>query len=232
MKGQFVRHLMVAALAVANISAHATTKTRSQTLVVQSPSDLPVLAQKGGEAIYLHDNGQGTTVLYVEAENGSKLIVLDVSDPAKIRRVSEAPLAASSAFDFVWLIGDDVLIRYRNGSGDALLSFKHYKQPQLVDASAFGSSEVLEAVGQSGLLLAAANVVHDPASDPQSYQLLDTAGTSGPRLLATILGVKQRLSNPDTGTLFLLNDDGVTLIRQPRIEKQHEEPRSLTASDF
>jgi hypothetical protein len=95
MKGQFVTHLMVAALAVASISAHAATKTRSHTLVVQSPSDLPVLAQKGGEAIYLHDTGQGTTVLYVEAENGSKLILLDVTDPANIRRVSEAPLAAS-----------------------------------------------------------------------------------------------------------------------------------------
>jgi hypothetical protein len=183
MKGQFVTHLMVAALAVASINAHAATKNRSQTLVVQSPSDLPVLAQKGSEAIYLHDTGQGTTVLYVEAENGSKLIVLDVTDPANIRRVSEAPLAASSTFDFFRSIGDDVLIRYRNGSGDALLSFKHYKQPQLVDASAFGSSELLETVGQSGLLLTTTNVAHDPVSDPQSYQLLDTADASGPRLL-------------------------------------------------
>jgi hypothetical protein len=124
-----------------------------------------------------------------------------------------------SAFDFVRSIGDEVLIRYRNGSGDALLSFKHYKQPQLVDASAVGSSEVLETVGPSGLLLTATNVAHDPVGDPQSYQLLDTAGASGPRLLATILGVKQRLPNPYTGTLFLLNDDGVTVIRQPRIEK-------------
>jgi hypothetical protein len=76
-----------------------------------------------------------------------------------------------SAFDFVRSIGDEVLIRYRNGSGDALLSFKHYKQPQLVDASAVGSSEVLETVGPSGLLLTATNVAHDPVGDPQSYQL-------------------------------------------------------------
>ncbi|MGA8441875.1 MAG: hypothetical protein WB762_19825 [Candidatus Sulfotelmatobacter sp.] len=222
MKRQFVTHLMVAALAVASISAQAATGTQSRTLVVQSPSDLPVLAQKDGEGMYLHNTGQGTTVLYVEAENGSKLIVLDVTDPAKIRRVSEVPLAASSAFDFVRSIRGDVLIRYRNGSGDALLSFKHYKQPQLVDATAFGSSEILETVGRSGLLLTTTNVAHDPVSDPQSYQLLDTASASGPRLLATIPGVTQCLSNPDTGTLFLLNDDGVTVIRRPRIEKQHE----------
>ena len=51
--------------------------------------------------MYLHDTGQGTTVLYVEANGGTKITVLDVTDPAKIRRVSEVPLAATSAFDFV-----------------------------------------------------------------------------------------------------------------------------------
>ena len=172
--------------------------------------------------MYLHDTGQGTTLLYVEAENGSKLVVLDVTDPAKIRRVSEVPLGASSAFDFVRSIKGDVLIRYRNGSGDALLCFQRYKQPRLVDASAFGSSEVLETVGRSGLLLTSTNVGNHPTSDPQSYQVLDTARTSGPRLLATIPGVTQLLSNPETGTLFLLNYDGVTVIRRLRIEKQHE----------
>jgi hypothetical protein len=170
--------------------------------------------------MYLHDNGQRTTMLYVETDGGTKLIVLDVTEPARIRRVSEVPLAATSAFDFVRSIRGDALIRYRNGSGDALLSFKHYKQPQLIDGSALGSSEVVEAVGRSGLL--SINVAHDPVSDPQSYQLLDTASPSGPRLLATIPGVTQWLSNPDTGTLFLLNDEGVTVIRRPRIERQHE----------
>jgi hypothetical protein len=143
-----------------------------------------------------------------------------MTDPAEIRRVSEVPLAAASAFDFIRSIRGDALIRYRNGSGDALLSFKHYKRPQLIDKSALEGSEVVEAVGRSGLL--SINVAHDPGSDPQSYQLLDTANYSGPQLLATIPGVTQRLSNPDTGTLFLLNDEGVTVIRRPRIERQHE----------
>jgi hypothetical protein len=78
MKTQFLARLIVAALAVTGITANAATNNlRSKSLVVQSPSDLPVLAQKDSEAMYLHDTGQGTTVLYVEADGGTKILVLD-----------------------------------------------------------------------------------------------------------------------------------------------------------
>jgi hypothetical protein len=131
MTTHFLARLVVAALVITSIAANAAAnQSHSKTLVVQSPSDLPVLAQKGSEAMYLHDTGQGSTLLYVEADGGTKIVVLDVTDPAKIRRVSEVPLGATSAFDFVRLISGNALIRYRNGSGDALLSFKHYRQPQ------------------------------------------------------------------------------------------------------
>ncbi|HEY4049974.1 MAG TPA: hypothetical protein VGM27_24185 [Acidobacteriaceae bacterium] len=45
-------------------------KHRSRTLVLESPSELPELAQKDGEALYLHSTSDGRTILYVEGIGG------------------------------------------------------------------------------------------------------------------------------------------------------------------
>jgi hypothetical protein len=52
--------------------------------------------------------------------------------------------------------------------------------------------------------------------------VLDTLNPSQAGLLASIPAVKQRISKPDTGTLFLLNDDGVTVVRRLRVEEEHQ----------
>ena len=60
MKTQFIACLAVAAFAVTSISANAVTnKPHSKTLVVESPSDLPALAQANSEAMYLHKSEDG-----------------------------------------------------------------------------------------------------------------------------------------------------------------------------
>ena len=41
-------------------------------------------------------------------------------------------------------------------------------------------------------------------------------------MLASIPEVKQRLAKSDTGTLFLLNKDGVTVVRRLRVEQEHQ----------
>jgi hypothetical protein len=222
MKTQFLtRFLVIAVLAVPSLTAHAVTRPRSRTLVVQSPSDLPVLAQNNSEAMYLHDKGD-KSLLYIEAKGGSELTVLDVTDPAKIRRVAQAPLVAPSAFDFIQPVGDDsALVRYRDGSGDALLSFKSYKHPELVQAAPFECAAIVEKLGETGLLSTSTTVASVPISDP-TYQVVDSSNASRPRLLATIPGVTQRLSKADTGTLFLLTKDGVTVVRRLRVEDEHK----------
>src|ERR1700758_783987 len=118
MRTQFLSGLVVAVLAVSSMAAHAAVaQPHSRTIVVQSPSNSPVLAQNDSDAMYLHLTGDGRSLLYIEAEDGRTLSVLNVTDPAKIRRVAQVRLAATSAFDFIQPVGDDsALIRYRNGS--------------------------------------------------------------------------------------------------------------------
>jgi len=225
MRIQLVAPLVIAVLA-ATINANAVTNKppHSRTIVVQSPSDTPVLAQANSEAMYLHKSGDGRTVLYVESAEGTKLTALDVSDPGKIRRLAETELIVPSRFDFVGSVGNDnALVRYRDGSGEALLSFKHCKHPVLGDPSALTGTEAAEKLGETALLTSSTNAAVAPIvdSDP-TYKVWDDSKVSHPNLLATIPGVKQRLSNEDTGTLFFLSKKGITVVRKLRVEKDHK----------
>jgi hypothetical protein len=214
---------LAAILAITGATASAAVRPHSKTLVVESPESLDVLAQANPEAMYLQDSNDGRTFLYVEARNGQQLTALDVTDPATIQRVAQTTIPAISAFDFLQAVGEQgVLIQYRDGSGIALLSFKHYKHPVLVTAPSLVGTETSEALGHTGLLLSSNEVVNRPTSDPRNYKVVDTANPEQPGLLATIATVKQRLDKSDTGTLFLLNKDGVTVVRRLRVEQEHQ----------
>jgi hypothetical protein len=193
MRTQLVAPLVFAVLTT-TITANAITNKppHSRTIVVQSPSDTPVLAQANSEAMYLDKRGDGRAVLYVESAEGSKLTALDVSDPAKIQRLAETELGARSQFDFVESVGNDsALVRYRDGSGEALLNFKHWKHPVLSDAAALTGTEVAEKLGETALLSASTNAAVAPIVDGDpTYKVWDDSKASHPNLLATIPGVR------------------------------------------
>ena len=138
--------LMAAALATTAVSAGAATIPHSKTIVVESPSQLPVLAENDGEAMCLYETGDGRTLLYIEGQDGHELSGLDVTDPARIKAVTKTELAGKAAFDFVQDVGGrGELIRFRDGSGVALLSFKNWKHPVLVEGPTLAQAESSEA---------------------------------------------------------------------------------------
>jgi hypothetical protein len=53
------------------------------------PADLPELARGRGEAMYLHRTSAAQAILYIQRDQGRKLAILDVTDPAKIRAVGQ-----------------------------------------------------------------------------------------------------------------------------------------------
>jgi hypothetical protein len=215
--------LATAILAISGATAHAVTRPHSNTIIVETPDNLPMLAQTDAEAMYLHDTTDGRTFLYVEAQNGQQLTALDVTDPARIQRIAQTTIPGNAAFEFVRSVGDeDALIRYRNGSGVALLSFKHYKHPVLVNSPALDNADISEALGQTAVLVTSNEVTTQPLSDPRGYKVVDTSNLHQPGVLATIPAVMQRLAKSDTGTLFLLNKNGVTVVRRLRVEEEHQ----------
>ena len=88
--------LAIANLAGTTITANAAKRPHSQPIVVESPADLPLLAQNNANAMYLFDAGDGRTLLYIEVEDGHALNALDVTDPAKIERISQTEIPAGA----------------------------------------------------------------------------------------------------------------------------------------
>jgi hypothetical protein len=217
---QSISKTVIAAILVVAVGVQA--EVRSKAVVVQSPSDLPELARGRGEAMYLHRTGGAQAILYLERNQGRKLAVLDVTDPANIKGVGEVSIDAPSAYDFVQDLADSaVLIRYRNHSGFAVISFKNYKQPVLKSEPEYLHPASVEPDGSSALLLVSANGGTTQPREPE-YEVLSVSDPSNPTPLATISGVIQRLDRPQTGTVFLLNDQGLTIIRRLAAERENK----------
>ena len=191
-------------------------------IIVEQPSALPEIAQIKNEAMYLYNATDGQTLLYIEAAGGQKLSILDVTNPASIKKVAMVAVAAPSPFDFVLNIGDTAaLIRYRDNSGFAVLNLSNYDHPTVVAAPQFVLANYAEKLGTNGLLLTTSeNRIASHMIARQNYSIVDTTNPSQPVTLATIQGVKERLLKADTGTLFLLSDNGVTVVRRLRIENE------------
>jgi hypothetical protein len=217
---QSISKTVIVAILVVAVGVQA--EVRSKAVVVQSPSDLPELARGRGEAMYLHRTGEAQAILYLERNQGRKLAVLDVTDPANIKGVGEVSIDAPSAYDFVQDLADSaVLIRYRDHSGFAVISFKNYKQPAVKSEPEYLHPASVEPGGSSALLLVSANGGTTHPREPE-YEVLSVSDPSNPTPLATISGVIQRLDRPQTGTVFLLNDQGLTVIRRLAAERENK----------
>jgi hypothetical protein len=133
---------------------HNHDKHRSRTLVVESPSELPELAQTDGEALYLHSTNDGRMILYVEGIGGTTLSILDVTDPAEIRPIGRVDISGTAPFDFVRDVnGSAILIRYRNESGFATLNVHKIARPVITLLPALEFSHNTEVIDNTGLLV-------------------------------------------------------------------------------
>jgi hypothetical protein len=72
------------------------------------------------------------------------------------------------------------------------------------------------------LLVSAQSTTSVAIREPQYYEVLSVSGSPGPTPLATVKGVIQRVDRPGTGTIFLLNEQGVTVVRSLAAEEEHQ----------
>lgn len=218
---QRVGKALMGVLCAAVLTSQVVAKPTSKSIVVESPADLPELAQRSSEAMYLHQTGDGRTVLYLEQDQGRTLAILDVTNPAAIRALAQVSVDARSPYDFVQNTGDTaVLIHYRNHSGYALINFKKFKHPVLMEAPQLPHLADTEALGHNALLLTSRGPSDD--ADPRSQEVVDISDPSKPVVLAAVESVQQRLDRSDTGTLFLLSNAGVTVIRRLDVEEDYK----------
>ncbi len=214
--------LTASALLATTGCASRETRPHSTSILVEAPADLPTLAQDGATDMFLHDTNDGKTYLYIETGSGRKLSILDVTDPAKIRGVANVAVSAPVAFDYVRDLTDvGALVRYRGGLGFAVLDLSQYNRPSLSQTAQLAAAASAENIGNFGLLVASGGSPQSSPTDPiRTYTVMDTAHSATPALLASVSGVKRRLTKPDTDTVFLMADNGVTVVRNLRAEEQ------------
>ncbi|MCU1298177.1 MAG: hypothetical protein JWO91_2455 [Acidobacteriaceae bacterium] len=203
------------------LPVQAEIKSHSGNLIVEQPADLPELAQTPGQSLFLYQNGD-ETYLYVEQQQGTRLAVFNVTDPAKIKAAPSVALNAHGAFDFVRPVNSQaVLIRFRDNQQLAVLDLRNAKNPTLKVADALKEPGHTEPLGATGFVMVNRHY-KGVIAVPHDYRVVDTSNPSGPTPLATIKQVKHSVADEETGTTYLLGSDGLTVVRRPRVEVDYE----------
>jgi hypothetical protein len=204
-------------------TVQAEIKSHSGNLIIEQPADLPEMARTPGQALFLYQAGNGETYLYVEQQNGAKLAIFDVTDPAKIKAASSVPLKSAGAFDFVRYLNDRAeMVRFRDSGQLAEFDLREPKRPTLKITNALSEPAHTESLGQTGLIMINAHYRYVGGTVAHDYRVVDVSIPAHPNPLATIKQVKHKVVNEETGTTYLLGSDGLTVIRRPRIEEDHK----------
>jgi hypothetical protein len=214
--------LFSAALTLTMVANQANAYVR-QNLVVQ-----PLAETKDAQDLLLHADDNGSTYLYVEQQQGALLSVYDVTDPAHPKLAAAVQVGAHGSYDFVSTIGDSELIAFRDGSGSAVIDLHKAKAPKLamIEGQVGNATELL---GDSGYLSSSfetAAPISSAATQPRMVQVVETAAAA-PRLVSTVDKVTRQVRRRETGTAFLLGENGVTAIREINTERAYEEQLAL-----
>jgi hypothetical protein len=212
-----IARLTLTVAAALTMTGYAAARNRSSKIVLVKPTELPELARVPGQAMTLHTTADGRTLLYVEQNDGARLVIFDVTDPAKIKQKAAPQLDAPGSFDFVGPLGDHAeLIRFRDGQGEAVLDLHDIKLPtiRIVPGLTFRRSTERLA---NDVFITSTNHVRLPSdADPLDYQITANSRTY------EVKQVRQEITNHKTGTTFLLAADGLYLVRRPAVEKEYK----------
>ena len=222
-KKQIIRvvQLTLTVVAALTLTASAGAKNRPKKIIVVRPTDLPELARVPGEAMILHATGDGKNHLYVEQNNGARLAIFDVTDPANVKQESAVQLDARGPFEFVSSLGDDSeLIRFKNGQGEAVLDLHKPKAPAIKMVPGLELRGATQRLGDDGFIVSNQVSAQSDAIDPD-YQVVETAGTREPYRVYDVKQVREEITNDETGTTFLLGAEGLYLIRRPAVEYEY-----------
>ena len=213
---------LVLTLVLGGISAApATLANPSNEIILVAPANLPSLARQSGEAMFLHDTLDGRTLLYVEQHEGAQLAIFDVTDPAHVRGEGSVQLDAAGRFDFVADLGKrGELVRFRGDQGEAVLDL--HKTPVLKKVPGLDTrnSTILLADDDSRFTGRAINPALGQST--RDYKIIQSGDSPNDDRIVEVKQVHQEVTNADTGTTFLLAENGLYMIRRPALEAAPE----------
>jgi hypothetical protein len=183
-------------------------------IVVVPPSALPAISREYSEAMVLHQTVDGRMFLYIEQQQGTKLAVLDVTNPARIKAEKPVALNVPGPFDFVGSAGSrSELIRLRGTGQEAVLDLRKAKLP---------SVDVLPELTVTGHRMVLGDR-DSPVLSAAQYQIVDAAGLTPYHQVTHVKGVKQEITDNETGTTYLLAEEGLFVVRRPSVQANSQE---------
>ena len=205
-------HTLILGAAFLTLPAFSASNHIDGNLVLLPTDKLPPQARTQSEAMTLHSVDPDTLYLYIEQDHGHALAVFDVTDPGKVKFKKLATLDATTPFDFVESVTPNaILIRYRDGSGEAILDLQKPKAPHLRALTGTPNESYILPVESS------ASTNKPETETPRDYQIV-TANDAHPVL--TIKSVIQKQTNIDNNATYLLTPDGLTVVRNIRSERK------------
>jgi hypothetical protein len=175
------------------------------------------LARDPGEALLLHGTVDGRVLLYVEQSQGARLASFDVTDPVHIKGNGSVQLDAGGPFDFVAPLGDSAeLVQFRFDQREAVLNLPPIKVPTLMPILGLKMPDPI--TGNLGY-----------GTRQRTDALLDSPHESLDPLLSYHLNfafdvkeIRAHLTRTDTGTSFILTENGLYVARRPAVEWLHQ----------
>jgi len=194
-------------------------------VVLVPPADLPELARQTGEAMFLQESSDGRSLLYIERNQGTRLAILDVTEPDHVKSEGSVQLDAPDAFDFVSNLGNrSILVQFRRGHGNAVLYLHNGRLPTLQWVQGLPLQSPIMRLGSDGFTVTS----HADKPLPRRHPVADNANFPDLVRLLDIKRIREAITDEDTGTTFLLAENGLYLIRRPAVEWH---TRSHVASD-
>jgi hypothetical protein len=223
---QTIKSIFLAtAVTFGTIYAQASTSPKTD-FIVQALSTNPEFVGNTSEDLLLHDGDDGSTYLYVEQQQGGVLTIFDVTNPDHMKLLKSVPTETRGSYDFVTPLGGSTeLISFRDGSGTAVLDLRNAKTPRvtLIEVPASLPTETLGTVGYLSLRQQA------KPTAPAQLRDIDLVETSqSPRLLTTVTGVTKETARAQTGTIFLLGEGKITVIRRKDAEREYAFQKALS----
>ena len=198
------------------VAAAAVRANPSNTVFVVPPSDLAPLAQEAGEAMLLHEAVDGRVFLYIEQNRGTQLASFDVTDPVHIKSRGSIELNAAGPYDFVAPLGAHAeLVRFRQDHQEAVLSLPRIKAPQLRTLKDLTVPYPI--TDSEGFVIKTTDALPD-----SPHETIDPLLTFHLNLTFDVKEVRANLTRADTGTTFVLTDNGLYVIRRPAVEWIHQ----------
>jgi len=210
-----IRRVAIATV-ISGMAAGVALAAPSSNLIVVPPTKLPASARQSGEAMFLHETIDGTTLLYIEQNQGSRLAIFDVTDPGRIKDEGAVEIDPLGPFDFVSGLGSRAeLIRFRKHQGNAVLDLHKAKAPVLKTPQGLTLKGAAMPLGNDGLTVSSRALADSQPARDYEVQVVNTANSPEVSRVLNSQGVREEITKYDTGTTFLLTDAGLFLIRRP-----------------